>query len=86
MQPSPIHHSLKTNGKRRVIVIGDVHGCLDELKALLLGLSPPYEQEKDVLIFVGDLVGKGPDSCGVVSVAIISCNNTYNPSCFNVMM
>ncbi len=71
MQP-PIHRSLKTNGKRRVIVVGDVHGCLDELKALLLGLSPPYEQGNDVLIFVGDLVGKGPDSCGVVSVVIIS--------------
>ncbi len=68
-----------------MIVIGDVHGCLNELKALLLGLSPPYKQEEDVLIFVGDLVGKGPDSCGVVSVVIISCSSMYSPS-FNAIM
>ncbi len=47
----------------RTIVIGDVHGCLDELDALLAAcdLSP-----RDAVVHVGDLVAKGPDSKGVV--------------------
>src|SRR5258705_6131417 len=41
----------------RTIVVGDVHGCYFELRALLdeIGLRP-----SDRLIFVGDLVAKGP--------------------------
>jgi hypothetical protein len=51
---------------RRTIVIGDVHGCLDELLALLVrcGHTPA-----DRVILVGDLVNKGPDSAGVVAWA-----------------
>lgn len=44
-------------------VIGDVHGCHDELSELLDGLGPTSE---DRLIFVGDLVVRGPDNAGVV--------------------
>ncbi len=41
----------------RTIVVGDVHGCYFELRALLdeIGLRP-----SDRRIFVGDLVAKGP--------------------------
>lgn len=48
---------------RRTIVVGDVHGCIDELERLLgeVGMRPG-----DRLIFVGDLVAKGPDSPGVI--------------------
>lgn len=47
----------------RTIVVGDVHGCLRELDALLekIAFSPA-----DRLVFVGDLVARGPDSAGVV--------------------
>jgi diadenosine tetraphosphatase ApaH/serine/threonine PP2A family protein phosphatase len=47
----------------RALVIGDVHGCRSELDALLVqaGLAAG-----DQVVFVGDLVGKGPDSRGVV--------------------
>ena len=47
----------------RVIVVGDIHGCLAELHALLeeIRFDP-----MDRLIAVGDLVGKGPDGAGVV--------------------
>lgn len=50
----------------RHVFIGDVHGCLDELEALLrkVALTP-----EDRLVFVGDLVAKGPDSAGVVARA-----------------
>lgn len=47
-------------------VVGDVHGCLDELEALL---GRAGVRKKDTLVFVGDLVAKGPDSQGVVQLA-----------------
>ena len=47
----------------RQIFIGDVHGMLDELNALLAKLNL---REDDTIIFVGDLLDKGPDSIGVV--------------------
>ena len=49
----------------RTIVIGDVHGCIRELKELLQMCE--YEEGKDKLIFVGDLVGKGPESINVIN-------------------
>ena len=49
----------------RTIVIGDVHGCLAELEALLGRLAP---LAGDDLWFTGDLVNRGPDSAGVVAL------------------
>ena len=48
----------------RTIVVGDVHGCLIELQAVLgkLGVDP----DRDVVVFVGDLVNKGPSSAEVL--------------------
>jgi predicted phosphodiesterase len=51
---------------RRTIVIGDVHGCLEELLALL---ARCHRTPADRVILVGDLVNKGPDSAGVVAWA-----------------
>ncbi|AEI64028.1 metallophosphoesterase [Corallococcus macrosporus] len=47
----------------RTLFIGDVHGCAEELDALLTrcGWRPD-----DRVVLVGDLVAKGPDSAGVV--------------------
>lgn len=47
----------------RTIVVGDVHGCLRELLALLEQVRPA---PGDALWFAGDLVNRGPDSAGVV--------------------
>lgn len=52
------------DGDSRLIVIGDVHGCLTELKLLLT--QSDYRSERDTLVFVGDLVNKGPFSAEVV--------------------
>lgn len=51
----------------RTILVGDVHGCLDELVQLTkeLGVDPAGDR----VILVGDLVAKGPDSPGVVALA-----------------
>jgi Calcineurin-like phosphoesterase len=48
------------------LLVGDVHGCKLELEALLdeAGFS-----SGDQLVFVGDLVARGPDSIGVLDVA-----------------
>lgn len=48
----------------RDIVIGDVHGCIDELNELLVLVS--YSPRTDRLVIAGDLVDKGPDSAAVV--------------------
>jgi serine/threonine protein phosphatase 1 len=49
----------------RIIVIGDVHGCYAELLDLLDQLQVGKD---DRLVFLGDLVNRGPDSHGVVSL------------------
>jgi hypothetical protein len=50
---------------RPTIVVGDVHGCLDELRRLLAASGyAPGER----LVLVGDLVAKGPDSPGVLQL------------------
>jgi len=46
-----------------IYVVGDVHGCADSLDRLLAVLSVT---DDDLVVFVGDLVRKGPDSRGVV--------------------
>lgn len=47
----------------RTIIIGDVHGCHFELQELLQKCAL---REGDRLIFLGDLIQKGPDSAGVL--------------------
>jgi len=52
----------------RSIVIGDVHGCLNELKALVQKLD--YRQGDDHIIFVGDLIDRGPYPVETVAYAM----------------
>jgi hypothetical protein len=50
----------------RSVFVGDVHGCARELEDLLAAVALTTS---DRLIFVGDLVARGPDSRGVVELA-----------------
>jgi len=51
---------------QRTIIVGDVHGCVDELRLLLRQCG---YAKGDRVILAGDLVAKGPDSQGVVQFA-----------------
>ncbi|WP_262174884.1 metallophosphoesterase family protein [Haloarcula laminariae] len=61
---APHHHRVDADTWDNIYVVGDVHGCLAELERLLERLDV---SESDLLVFVGDLVTKGPNSAGVVS-------------------
>jgi hypothetical protein len=54
---------------RRLVVVGDVHGHLQTLKALLKKIRFDNRQG-DHLVLAGDIVTKGPDSRGVVKLAM----------------
>ena len=47
----------------RTLAIGDTHGCLGQLDALLAAVAPT---PADLLVFLGDSVDRGPDSRGVL--------------------
>lgn len=57
---------LLSSAVTRTFVVGDVHGCIDELEELLreAAVGPA-----DTLVLAGDLVAKGPDSQAVVQLA-----------------
>jgi hypothetical protein len=51
----------------RTIAIGDVHGCLAALAALVRAIDPTA---LDTLVFLGDYIDRGPDSRGVLEQVI----------------
>ena len=52
--------------KGRLFAIGDIHGCPDELGAILKAISP---RESDTVVFVGDYVDRGPSARDVIDLA-----------------
>ncbi len=48
---------------KRLLAIGDIHGCLDLFDRLLDQVAPGPD---DRLILLGDLIDRGPDSFGVI--------------------
>lgn len=53
--------------KRRTLIVGDVHGCREELEALLAATG--FRPGEDRLVFVGDVMVRGPDSPGALAIA-----------------
>ncbi|MBN1970608.1 MAG: metallophosphoesterase [Candidatus Delongbacteria bacterium] len=49
----------------RTLIIGDIHGCSDELLELLEVFKPKAE---DRIFSTGDVIGRGPDSKGVLEL------------------
>ena len=49
----------------RTLVIGDIHGELAMVQALVKKVK--YDSSQDELIFLGDYIDRGPDSKGVIA-------------------
>lgn len=47
----------------RLLAIGDIHGYREQLERLLAMVAPTPD---DRVVFVGDYIDRGPDSCGVI--------------------
>ncbi len=52
---------------KSVFAIGDVHGCAEELRALIQKL--PLRRDS-LVVFLGDYIDRGPDSRGVVDTVL----------------
>lgn len=52
----------------RLVVVGDVHGMKESLQELLEKVE--FKEKHDHLILAGDIISKGPDSLGVVDLAM----------------
>ena len=61
----PHHHRLAIDDTDDVYVVGDIHGSRSALESLLATLDL---DDNGIVVFVGDLVRKGPDSPGVVDL------------------
>jgi hypothetical protein len=55
----------KAKKQRRLVFIGDIHGCKKELLQLLAKVE--FNEHQDHIIAVGDIIDKGPDSLGVIN-------------------
>lgn len=54
------------HNNRRLLILGDVHGCLSELHYLLSHVH--FAPATDHVIFAGDVINKGPNSHGVLKL------------------
>jgi hypothetical protein len=67
MIPRSIPSNSVSDSCERHIIIGDVHGCLSELLKLLEKCRFDYLMDR--IVFVGDLIAKGPESIAVLDFA-----------------
>jgi serine/threonine protein phosphatase 1 len=51
----------------RLFAVGDIHGCVDELAALMRSIAPG---RGDTVVFVGDYVDRGPSANDVIELLI----------------
>lgn len=58
----------------RLIAIGDIHGCLSALNAVLAAIAP---RSDDTLVLLGDYVDRGPDSRGVLNRVLALCDTCH---------
>ncbi|TCD48804.1 metallophosphoesterase family protein [Chlorobium sp. N1] len=53
--------------ERRIVAVGDIHGCVRTLEALLRAIEPGPD---DQLVFLGDMIDRGPSSRQVVELLL----------------
>lgn len=51
----------------RIVAVGDIHGCIRTLRALLEAIDPHPE---DQLVFLGDMIDRGPSSREVIELLL----------------
>ncbi|KAK4453482.1 Bis-tetraphosphatase, symmetrical [Podospora aff. communis PSN243] len=69
ISPPALATESKPGTRKRLVFIGDVHGRISALQALLEKIGFDH-RHGDHLVFVGDIVTKGPDSAGVIKLAL----------------
>ena len=52
----------------KIFAIGDIHGCYDQLLALIEKI--PIDFAHDTLVFIGDYIDRGPHSVEVVDYLV----------------
>ena len=62
-----MRQSINSRQQNRLLAIGDIHGCLDQLKTLMKQVIPT---SSDKIVFLGDYVDRGPASAGVIDYLI----------------
>lgn len=55
---------------KNIFAIGDIHGCLDKLDALMEKIETEIDPDRDLLVFLGDYIDRGPESYSVVEYLI----------------
>ncbi|WBH17021.1 metallophosphoesterase family protein [Sphingomonas radiodurans] len=81
-RPEPIHAQLPHG--RRIYAIGDIHGRLDLLDDLLAQIAEDDMARGPAqtgLVFLGDLVDRGPESAGVVERVRVLCAERPDTRC-----
>ena len=59
---------LHNGSMKKIFAIGDIHGCDDQLRALMEII--PVDFSRDVLVFIGDYIDRGPNSIAVVDYLV----------------
>jgi Calcineurin-like phosphoesterase len=68
----------RRNSDHRLLAVGDIHGCLEQLQGLLDRVAPTPE---DRLVFLGDYIDRGHDSPGVIDF-LLELREQYPQSVF----
>lgn len=63
----------------RIFAVGDIHGCLHQLQGMISLLD--IDRERDILVFVGDYIDRGPDAKGVVDFILELKRDLRNVVC-----
>lgn len=74
---------ISTDGNR-IYAIGDIHGCLIDLKAMIARIDADLRNRphaRPTVILVGDYTDRGPDSKGVLDYLISFTSRRYEIAC-----
>lgn len=63
---------LECNNGQKVWAVGDVHGCYDQFMGII---KSPLIGNNDIVILIGDIIDRGPDSIKMLEWAMENVNN-----------